>query len=197
MKLKLSLILCVILTTALAPGAGSSTLEQWRKFSRTSSSRKLVTWLKVNAGRILKGEEPNSSPPADLPGLSGRAGMFITLIKKGKVRGCYGAFHHDYTLTHEIFLQYLKGALYLDPRYRPLEPAELDNTEIIVTVTSYPEPVNDPNNVDIALFGIFIECDGQAGTVIVPAEFRTVSRVTKLAGKTDCRYSRFSAVTIR
>lgn len=197
MKKKLSLMLIIISVLTVIVRADTTPLDRWSSFSRTPEGRELIAWLKLNANRSLNGETMNLTLSAELPLLAGRAGMFITLVRKGKVRGCYGSFHHELASTKEIFLQYLNGALYLDPRYRPLEPAELEDTEIIVTVTSYPEPVDDPNNVDMAIFGLFIECEDQAGTVIVPAEFKTVSRVTSLAGKKDCRYSRFRAVTIR
>ncbi len=187
----------VITLSSVLTVADTTPLERWSSFSRTPAGPELIAWLKQNAARSFNGEAMDLTFSAEFPLLAGRAGMFITLVRKGKVRGCYGSFHHEPACTKEIFLQYLKGALYLDPRYRPLEPAELEDTEIIVTVTSYPEPVDDPNNVDMAIFGLFIECEDQAGTVIVPAEFKTVSRVTSLAGKKDCRYSKFRAVTIR
>lgn len=197
MKKRISLILIIISALTVCTSAENSPLDRWSDFSRTPGGRGLIAWLKLNAGLSLNGEAMDLALSAELPELAGRAGMFITLVRKGKVRGCYGSFHHDAASTKEIFLQYLNGALYLDPRYRPIEPSELDDAEIIVTITSYPEPVDDPNNVDMAIFGLFIECEGQSGTVVVPAEFKTVSMVTSLAGKKDCRYSRFRAVTIR
>lgn len=190
------MILCVVLAVSTI-FAGTTALDRWRQFSQTHASRELIEWLRLNAGLILEGKAPETKPGPELPELSGRAGMFITLVVKGRVRGCYGAFHHEPVSTEEIFLQYMKGALFHDPRYRPIEPAELDGTAIIVTVTSYPEPVDSPNNIDIARYGVFIECSDSAGRVIVPAEFKTVSGLTVPAADKDCRYSRFEAVTIR
>lgn len=194
--MKLALILVLISAATFSSGADSSSLAGWIKLSHSPAGRELLVWLKQSAGCIMNGVGAGPALQADLPELSGRAGMFITLVRKGKVRGCYGSFHHEPASTREIFLRYLKGALFMDPRYRPIEPAELDDTEIIVTVTSYPEPVDDPDNIDITGYGVFIECEGLSGTVIVPAEFRTVSGITARAGGTDCRYSEFRAVTI-
>lgn len=187
----------LLLACSLLSGTDSSPLDLWKAFSRSPECRKLTAWLRLNAESILLKKNTGAGLPVSVPGLSGRAGMFITLIKKGKVRGCYGAFHHESGDTAEIFLDYLEGALFRDPRYRPLEPSELADTEIVVTITSYPEPADDINNIDISSCGVFIECDGTSGMVIVPAEFRTISRITALGGKSDCRYSRFRAVTIR
>lgn len=197
MKIKLAIILLVISAASYSSDAESTSLEEWIKFSHAPESRRLLSWLRLNAGLILDGKTPEPEAGIGLPELSGHAGMFITLVVKGRVRGCYGAFHHELDSTGDIFLQYLKGALYLDPRYRPLERGELEDTGIIVTVTSFPEPADDPDNIDIARYGVFIECEGRPGTVVVPAEFRTVSGISSLAGGDDCRYSRFRAVTIR
>jgi len=197
MKSALYIILLISLLAASVKSADIPALEQWRAFSRSDDSRQLISWLQSNAASILRGEVLSEKPPVELPEIAGRCGLFITIIRNGKVRGCYGAFHHEQDISQEIFIRYLKGALFLDPRYRPMEPSELDGAEIVVTITSWPEPVDNLNNVDIAAFGLFIECEGNAGTVIVPAEFRTTSRIASLAGKRDCRYSRFRAVTIR
>ena len=109
----------------------------------------------------------------------------------------FGALYHDSDDTAGLFLRYLKGALYMDPRYAPIEPSELDDTSIIVTITSFPEPVDDINNVDIGSFGVFIECGAGEWAVVVPAEFKTSMKIESLYGKSDCRYSKFRAVTIR
>ena len=74
---------------------------------------------------------------------------------------------------------------------------ELADSEIILTVASNPEPVDDINNVDISNFGLFIECDDSSKTVIVPAEYRTASKVIKLTGNRQCRYYKFRSVTIK
>src|SRR5512145_3118186 len=90
----LKLLLLLLGCTALA-GTDRSALDEWSAFSRTGESRELNMWLRVNAGLILNMQSPDTSIPVSVPGLSGRAGMFITFIRKGKVRGCYGAFYHD------------------------------------------------------------------------------------------------------
>jgi hypothetical protein len=57
--------------------------------------------------------------------------------------------------------------------------------------------VEDINTVDISNFGLLIECDNSAKTVIVPAEFKTVSKILKTAGNPGCRFYKFRAVTLR
>ncbi len=194
---RFSITLCIIIAATAIPAADSSALEEWRVFSRLPESGVLIAWLRENARLSLERKSMDFPLSIKLPELNGRAGMFITLIKKGKVRGCFGALYHDSDDTAGLFLRYLKGALYMDPRYAPIEPSELDDTSIIVTITSFPEPVDDINNVDIGSFGVFIECGAGEWAVVVPAEFKTSMKIESLYGKSDCRYSKFRAVTIR
>lgn len=156
-----------------------------------------MKWLRENAVSIQKKEKNYEPLPVQLPAVYGRSGLFITLMKKGKVRGCFGAFDHSETDFEVMLRDYLKGALSYDPRYKPLEKHDLEETEIIVTVASFPEHVESLNKVDISRSGVLIECDDSAATVIVPAEFRTSSRLNWNNRYTNCRISSFRAVTIR
>jgi AMMECR1 domain-containing protein len=196
--LKIKIISIVIILLPLFSIASSdSCLEMWEKFSHTDKKSDLTGWLKNTAVNILTKNKAAAYPDIKLPAQPHCTGLFITLIKKGKVRGCYGAFTHRYNSPSDILKDYIKGALYLDPRHTPLEKYELEETDIVLTVTSNPEPVDDINNVDISNFGLLIECEDSSKTVIVPAEYKTSSKVLKLTGNGQCRIQKFRAVTIR
>lgn len=177
--------------------ASDSPLERWEEFSHSGGKKKLTEWMRICAFNIITKNKKQEGFDIAIPSPPEATGFFITLIKKGKVRGCFGAFNHSYGKAEEILGYYIKGALSLDPRHNPLDRYELEDTEIVLTVTSYPEAVSDINNVDISNFGLFIECGDSEKTVIVPAEYRTASRVIQLTGNRNCRYSRFRAVTIK
>ena len=197
MNKKLAFTLLITLSSVFISSASDSCLDRWNEFSHTSDKIKLTEWMKTTATNILCKNIAQPEMDFTLPAPPECTGMFITLIHKGKVRGCFGAFSHSGGTAAEILQRYIKGALFLDPRHNPLEKFELDDTEIVLTVTSNPEPVDDINKVDISNFGLFIECEDSSKTVIVPAEYRTASRITKLTGNSGCRYYRFSGVTIR
>lgn len=187
----------IILLPLFAAASSDSCLGRWSDFSRTSEKIQLKNWIRTTAYNILSKNKEAENTDIKLPEQPHCAGLFITLIKNGKVRGCYGAFSHRYNTPGDILKDYIKGAIYLDPRHSPLEKHELDDTEIVLTVTSNPEPVDDVNNVDISNFGLFIECDDSSKMVIVPAEYKTTSKVMKFAGNGQCRFQKFRAVTIR
>jgi len=190
-------VLGSFLSLALFIASSDSCLDRWHEFSYTPGKVKLAKWMRITARDILDKNKKFSEPDFVFPAQPDCTGLFITLIRKGKVRGCFGAFSHNSGNPAQILREYIKGALNLDPRYKPLEKCELDDTEIVLTVTTNPEPVEDVNNVDISNFGLFIECEDSSKTVIVPAEYKTTSRVMKLTDSSLCRYYRFRCITVR
>lgn len=172
-------------------------IDQWEEFSHSKDKLLFIDWLKQNARSISLKKSELNPVPVQIPSLYSNTGVFITLIKNRRVRGCYGAFDHSETDASLLLRGYLKGALSYDPRYRPLERDEIDEAEIVVTVASRPEQVESLNNVDISRFGLFIECDGEQGIVFVPAEYKTSGRLNRENKYSSCRTSRFRAVTIR
>ena len=196
MKKMLITLLSAVIAAASAVRSSSDPLEEWRLFSLSKDKPVLMEWLRSNALSIQKKGNEFTPPAIKPPHVYGRAGLFITLIKNGKVRGCFGAFDHGEPDIFLMLRDYLKGALSYDPRYKPLELHELEDAQIIVTVASYPEQAESLNKVDISHFGVLIECD-DTSTVIVPAEFRTASRLNWNNRYTNCRISSFRAVTIR
>ena len=197
MKKNILLVIFISFCTLFLSAASDSCLDRWSEFSHTPEKARLTEWIKNTAHTILNKNKTYPDLEVTLPAQPECTGLFITLIRKGKVRGCYGAFSHRFGSPAEILKDYIKGALSLDPRHEPLEKYELDDTEIVLTVASNPVPIDDINNVDISNFGLFIECDDSSKTVIVPAEYRTASRVMKLTGNRQCRFQKFRAVTIR
>lgn len=197
MKKNIIVVIIISFYSLLLCAASDSCLDRWSGFSHTPEKILLTEWMRNTAVDILSKNKILNELKTAFPAQPDCTGLFITFIRKGKVRGCYGAFSHRYTSPAEILRDYINGALYLDPRHDPLERHELADSEIILTVASNPVPIEDINNVDISNFGLFIECDDSSQTVIVPAEYRTASKITKLTGNRECRYYKFRAVTIR
>jgi AMMECR1 domain-containing protein len=177
--------------------ASDSCIDRWEAFLHTPEKTQLTKWMHDTARSILNKEKNTTDLNISLPAPPECTGLFITLIKNKKVRGCFGAFNHNKSFFYAILRDYIKGALSYDPRYEPLEKHELRDTEIILTIASDIEPINDINSVDISNFGLYIECEDSSKLVIVPAEYRTISRVMKLTGNSACRFYRFRGVTVK
>jgi AMMECR1 domain-containing protein len=171
-------------------------LEQWTEFSKKPDCSKLVSWLRCQARSRLTGMPCKKMLSVTTPPFFGRLGIFITLKKGSKVRGCYGAFSHVSADIETLLSDYIIGALTRDPRYTPLDISEFDDTDIIMTITTAPSPVDDYTSVDTHRYGIVLVC-GENSSIFVPAEIRSASYIKKaIAGKT-CQVSAFKAVTIR
>lgn len=195
---KISGILLILFSAGVINlSAAGSCLDLWRAYSHSEEKVRLTEWIRSTARGILYKQKNFNDIDFNLPAQPDCTGLFITLIKKGRVRGCFGAFSHSHGSASEILHYYIKGALSLDPRHDPLERSEFDETDIILTVTSEPEPVSEINNVDISNYGVLIECDDSSKTVIVPAEYKTSSGIMKVKGKSVCRYYKFRGVTIK
>jgi len=195
-----------ILTTAAAAiilipsgrlSSSGTDLDDWALFSAGAGKANLIAWLQETAAVTISGGEQQYPIPGQIPLFYGDRGLFITFIKNRKVRGCFGAFHHKGGNIESLLKYYIKGALFLDPRYRPLDPDELSDTEIILTIAETPERVENINSINLSGYGLLIECSSGQGTVIVPEEFRTSSYIKKKFTEPGCEISRFKAVTIK
>ncbi len=172
-------------------------LEEWRDFSHTAESGRLVEWLRCRARAMLAGNNCTGRLKAGTPQFYGKLGIFVTLKKGKTVRGCYGAFFHSAPGITDILADYLSGALTRDPRYKPLGLSELEHTEIIITIASQPHAVYDPDSIDTLRYGIALTCGDGAVTVYVPSELRGVQDLRKYYREKECQVSVFEAVTIR
>ncbi len=199
MKTAKTIVIIILLTagTALFPGSSDEWLKQWKDF-RGKQGTRLIDWLEKEAQIIMGGSQRPTDFRGPVPEYYGRVGIFITFLKDGKVRGCFGAFHHRGHRFSDTVRQYLKGALRSDPRYPPLGIEELDECEVVVTIASLPAAIEGVEAIDLERYGILYRySDGSLG-VIVPAEVRTVEYLKKTAERKEV-LSRFSfrAVTIR
>ncbi len=65
---------------------------------------------------------------------------FVTLTRKGELRGCIGALEAYQPLAEDV-RQHAVAAALQDYRFPPVQPAELDEIEIEISYLSPPEPV--------------------------------------------------------
>jgi hypothetical protein len=193
--------LCLILIAFAAyPGevrpVEDPLLSEWQDFSGTPDCLKLLEWLRCRARAQLTGTPCSGRFHGSVPRYFGQLGMFVTLTKGNKVRGCYGAFSHSITDAESLLSDYLAGALTRDPRHKPLDIAELRDTRIIITVTSQPYPINDPGAMDLQHHGVMLQC-GNSATIYVPAEIKSIRYIEKNIQGNSCQVSGFRAVTLQ
>jgi AmmeMemoRadiSam system protein A len=107
--------------------------------------------------------------PSPLPdGLPDRAGVFVTLMNGGTLRGCVGSVEPTQgTLAEEVVRSALLAATD-DPRFLPVRPDELEQLCYEVSVLEPPEPVESIDELDPATYGVVVESGSRRG-LLLPA----------------------------
>ncbi|MFQ6059564.1 MAG: AmmeMemoRadiSam system protein A [Anaerolineae bacterium] len=118
----------------------------------------------VREGRTIE-------PPEDLtPEMRERAGVFVSLHKRGQLRGCIGTFQPaEKNVAQEIIRNAIASAT-RDPRFPPVRPDELDDLEISVDVLSPPEPVDSEADLDPKRYGVLVESGWKRGLLLPDLE---------------------------
>ena len=117
----------------------------------------------VSSGHISGA--PNPVPPT----MNGRAGIFVSIKKGGQLRGCIGTFFpSEATIAHEIISNAVKSAT-TDPRFPPIDEAELDHLTISVDVLSEPEPCTE-DDLDPSSYGVIVESGWRRGLLLPDLE---------------------------
>ncbi len=101
-------------------------------------------------------------PEALLP-----AGVFVCLKQDGRLRGCIGTTEPTRTTMAAEVIEFAIGAATRDPRFPPLESAELDGLEISVDVLGPSERVSSLEALDHRRYGIILR-SGARHSVLLP-----------------------------
>jgi hypothetical protein len=101
----------------------------------------------------------------DSPILGEKRGGFVTLKKRGQLRGCIGYIEAVKPLT-ETVEEMAHAAAFRDPRFRPVGAEEVDDLEIEISVLSPVETIDDPGTVEVGRHGIIISADGHRGLLL-------------------------------
>ena len=80
------------------------------------------------------------SAKTDAPWLQEPGATFITLMLSGELRGCIGTLHAHRSLLEDVKANAVAAA-FRDPRFPPLQQAELNNIRVEVSLLSPSEPL--------------------------------------------------------
>jgi len=92
-------------------------------------------------------------------------GAFVTLNKRGNLRGCIGTFMSDRPLVNTIQEMALSAAQ-RDPRFPSLEFDELEDVDIEISVLTPLRPVEDVSEIEVGLHGIYITRGFHSGVLL-------------------------------
>jgi AmmeMemoRadiSam system protein A len=126
-----------------------------------------------------RGEElPTFSPLTEK--LTEHLGAFVTIQKKGMLRGCIGSVQANDELYKTV--EYMaEAAACRDPRFRPVGEEELPFLDLEISVLTPLVEIDDPNEVEVGRHGILIR-KGACSGLLLPqvATERSWDRITFL-----------------
>ncbi|MFQ5431346.1 MAG: AmmeMemoRadiSam system protein A [Nitrospinota bacterium] len=110
-------------------------------------------------------------PPDPLPEeMKDRAGAFVCLKIKNRLRGCIGTIEPSQdNLADEIISNAISASTH-DSRFDPLAPDEIDDIEVTVDVLSEPEPVGSLSDLDPKIYGLIVKSGLKRGLLLPDIE---------------------------
>ncbi len=92
-------------------------------------------------------------------------GLFVTLKREGRLRGCIGTLAPTGDLTRAVTEYALRAALE-DPRFAPLGADELEGCTIEISVLGAPREIEAPADIEIGADGLILEAGGHRGLLL-------------------------------
>ncbi|MFA7185737.1 MAG: AmmeMemoRadiSam system protein A, partial [Victivallales bacterium] len=101
------------------------------------------------------------------PDMNKPLGAFVTLRKKGNLRGCIGNYPRQGVPLYKVVGMMAKAAAFNDHRFSPLEKNELKDVDIEISVLTPPKAVKSWKDIVIDRDGIILR-KGWSAAVFLP-----------------------------
>ena len=144
------------------------------RFSLTDQEKDYLKELARTAIRLRLFPERGEGlapPPTDT--LRRHYGAFVTLKKRGRLRGCIGHVVGDRPLW-ETISRMAQSAAFGDPRFPPVKAGEYDDLDLEISILSPLEECPDPDLVQVGRHGLVVRKGMQSGLLLpqVPVEWQ-------------------------
>ena len=116
--------------------------------------------------------EGNTLRPSDDAAneMTEKAGVFVSIKKEGKLRGCIGTFQ---PVTENVAFEIIQNAISAatrDPRFPPVNSSELEHLEYSVDVLTEPEKVTTKKDLDPKKYGVIVKSGDRKGLLLPDLE---------------------------
>jgi len=121
---------------------------------------------------VVKGKSPPQ--PAEMPAIvQEKRGAFVTLNKNDQLRGCIG-YVQPIKPLYQTIMDVAESAALRDPRFPAVNPQELPDITIEVSVLTVPKIITDSGKIEVGKHGIIIKRGFQQGLLLpqVATEYR-------------------------
>lgn len=119
--------------------------DQYVRLARQAVEEYVRTGMKIRAPEGIPQEMHDS-----------RAGVFVSIKKEGRLRGCIGTIHAAWPSIAEEIIENAVNAASRDPRFSPIKAEELDMLAISVDVLGDTEKIDSPNKLDVKRYGVVV-----------------------------------------
>ena len=99
------------------------------------------------------------------PILKENRGAFVTIQKKGQLRGCIG-YIEGHGPLHKTIEEMAEAAAFRDPRFSPVKEKELPELDIEISVLTPLKRIKDVNEIQVGKHGIYIVRGMWAGLLL-------------------------------
>ena len=148
-------------------------LMRWRKKQTDELAKKraaedsYVRLARETIEKFVTSGERNTVPEWAPPEMTRhRAGVFVSIHKDGRLRGCIGTILPVYGSVAEEIIRNAVSASTRDPRFDPVCPEELDKLEINVDVLTTPEKIGSKDELDVKRYGVIVSSGGKRGLLL-------------------------------
>ena len=117
-----------------------------------------VAWNAISPARFHKEVKPTKV-------FDTKVGVFVTLTKHGRLRGCIGHFGEDIPLG-EVTREMAHAAAFEDPRFTPLREDELKDISIEISVLTPLKRIYDIKDFHYGKDGIYMRKGFRSGTFL-------------------------------
>lgn len=145
-------------TKALRKPAGALRLDAAMKEELLAMARRSIE-------SCLKTGKTEAHPLSHRPEFNQPAAVFVTLTKKGQLRGCIGSLEPRGTLA-DMVCAYAGAAAFEDPRFPAVTAAELKGLDIEISVLSPLAQAPGHEAVKEGVHGVYIKSGRRSGTYL-------------------------------
>jgi len=137
-----------------------------------ADKKRLLLLARATIQAHLKGEAIPSLTGAS-PLLGEPRGVFVSLHRQGRLRGCIGFLEAVKPLGQAV-MEMAAAAAFHDPRFRPLGKEELADLDVEISVLTPMQRLDRVENIEVGKHGLYIEKGPHRGLLLpqVAVEYR-------------------------
>ncbi len=156
MSLLIKRVCLGILFISLLPGLASPILGGEKSMDLSAADQELLFRVARDSIQAhLKGDRP-VLPQTTSPVFSQPCGVFVTLNRQGRLRGCIGYLDAVKPLLESV-QEMAVAAAFRDPRFPPLREEELADLDIEISVLSPMRQIKDIEEIQVGRDGLYLE----------------------------------------